>query len=900
MAIFTAVATAIGTAIGLGSFGVSLLAAGLSTGAQFLLQKYVNRPKKRTYAAFKSEREFGGDVPRQGNFGVTAQRGHYVRYFKWGAGDAFNADVIILSDGWCDGLEPFIILDGKRVNLITKPLIGSEIQHFGIEGFETLTSIRYYDGRPGQQADAKLIADTGGDPSTDPADNIAGRFNGSDKGTNMAYVIFERQYSSAWEREPDPVWMHRGLRCHDSREAGHDANDPSTWAFTKNPAVQRVTYLIGAVRGVLSGRVMLGMGKPLSHIDVASHIVAANVADEQRQAGGGTINRYETNIIVQGDDDHSEMLKEFDDGLAGYGVNRNGLASIVVGAPQVPVFDITDDDIMIESDIVHTPRRPSDELYNHLTGQFTSIESLFEPESLTPVRVNADFAADKQINQTSYDFLQVTDPDIAQYLLNIRYRQNRKGGSASFALPLSKAFQLNAGDWVTWRGATWMVASKDGPQISLQETGADIYLEAGIAPGPVVVPPAVPVNPSVLSTVEGFAVEVGAVQGAGDVQSPSLRFSWTPPDDPTITDVVIKYWSTANPSQTFTAVQPAPEAGELITTANVEPGRIYRAQATIVTVPDRFRTFTANVTTASATPARTLELDLAQVRDAVEEPLRRHFNDIESIQIELGRLALAQLGVDVQSEAFRQELKTRVGDAEASIVEERETRVSETGALAVTSLVLQATLGNVSTALSEESATRATETEALTQQATTLSTEIDDLEAAVVDESAARTNGDNAISQQITTTRAALEGDINANATATNALQTQVTTIDGQVAVNTNAVQSVRAELEGAFAEGLVEFEAVAGPTGVAARLAVRVRSAVSGNFVESGIFIDVFPDQTTQIVMLADRFVLTDGSDENLPFVFENGRARLNVVDAGTINAGLFDLREPGAGILG
>ena len=287
MAIFTALAVAI-TGAAIGSFAVTLVATALSVGAQYLISKYTNRKKKRKYTAFKSDKEYGGDVPRQGVFGIGVLPGHFVDYFKWGSGNKYNADVIVLSDGWCDGLEQKIILDGKFINLVAKPIIGNETEHWALAGYENLTSIRFYDGRPNQQADQKLIADTGGNVSTDPDDNVAGAWNGSDVGTNICYLIFEKKYHKSWKSDPQIKWILRGLRCFDFRKdsvnagGSHELGNAATYEYTKNPAVQRGAYLLGAVNGLISGRTLIGMGKPASHIDVSAHINAANVADQQR------------------------------------------------------------------------------------------------------------------------------------------------------------------------------------------------------------------------------------------------------------------------------------------------------------------------------------------------------------------------------------------------------------------------------------------------------------------------------------------------------------------------------------------------------------------------------------------------------------------------------------------
>jgi len=822
MPIFTAIATSIVVGLGsaafaattLGTFLVTAISAGLSTGVSFLVNKYFNRQKKRSYGAFKSHREYGGDIPRQGHFGITAQKGHFVRGFKWGAGNKYNTVVLALSDGWCDGLEPYIIMDGERLDLVAKPAIDGEAQHWGIDGFEDLTSIRYYDGRPGQVADAKLISDTGGSASTVIADNVDDAWNGTDIGTNTTYLIFEKLYSDRWQRVPDITWVGRGLRCYDFRlddtisggGGTHRLDDPATWQYTNNAIVQRANYLLGTVKGIVSGRTLIGMGKPVSHLDVNAHIIGSNVCDELRFVEGENIKRYQCNLIAQGSDDHSEILKEFDDAVAGYGLTRSGLASIIVGAPQVPVLEITDDMIIGSGEIIYQPRKPASELYNILTGQFTSPEGLFTPASLTPVKVNSDIAADKQINQVAYNFLQVLDPRIAQYLLNIRYRQNRLGGSVSLFLMAFVAVQLNAGDWVTWRGKTWLVGMKAGASFNLSETSADIYQEAGIDAGPVVIPPTTPSNPSVLSTVQGFNAVAGIIQGDGIDQTPVLRFTWTPPDDPTITAVVIRYYDVTNINEIFEVQSASPESGSLTTSEHIESNRIYIVRATIRTIPDRLKTYTALATTA-ATPRKSRAVTLAELTGEVTEAREFAFAEIRDLKDRL-----MQFGHDVaQTNIIQLEkldaLEVKAGGARASITQTRKVAVTDKLAFAA--------------------------------QITTVQSNVGDVAGDVVTLNQTVTTNEQATATAITNLTAALD-DVN-------------------------------------LAEGLLKFEAVAAPTGVTSRIAIFTKATAGDAFAEAGIYIDSTAVEggatESSILLLADKTTISNPDDPNSSVQFVDGK---------------------------
>ena len=609
MAIFTAIGLAIAGTATISLFGAavsvaSLIAGGLALATQLALS-YLNRPKKRAYSAVQGQIQFGADVPTNAVFGMSKVKGQRVFYAKYGSGNKFNAEVFALANGWCDGLEPEIFFYGERHTLVSRPIIGNEAAHYGVDGFGSLVSIRFYDGRPGQGADTKLVADTA---------NLGKTWKATSTGAGICYVVVERVWDEALFKHgrPEFEFVLRGLREYDPRfddtsggTGSQRLSDPSTWVWTENPAIHRLNYLLG-VKGLVSGRTLIGAGKSIAAIDLASHIASANVCDTMM----GDRKTYACSVYAEAADDHTELLREFEDSMAGYGMNRYGLSGVLAGAPQIAVMDIGPADLRAGEGRQVSYRKSAFNLINSLSGQFTCKASHWKPESLKTITVNADVSTDGRKREGGNDFLQVTDPDIAQYLLNIRYRQQRKGGSAS--IPVSRRVGLNAplGSWVTFDGRTWLVTghgfdAKLRFTLQLAETGADIYDDEDIQPGPIIIPPVAPTNPSLLSTVQNFNVEVGLRDGPDGYEIPTLRFTWTPPADPTITTVRFEYFAGVDPSGAtiFRDQCDDPEAGEYETSKDIVPSIAHTARATIRTVPDRLKTWTPWKTTATATGA---------------------------------------------------------------------------------------------------------------------------------------------------------------------------------------------------------------------------------------------------------------------------------------------------------
>ncbi|ATE84665.1 tail fiber protein J [Sinorhizobium phage phi2LM21] len=854
MAIFSGLGALISGAL----FGGSLLAAkliggALAFGAQLGLNKLTNKQqKKQKFTAVQGEVQMGGDVPVDALLGTGKTRGQRAYYAKWGKGNKVNADVFILGNGWSDGLENHVYFYGEKKNLIARPLIGGEVAHLGVEGFGDLVSIRFYDGRPGQPVDQKLVNDTAGLGKVwKPTSRLSG----------LTYVVVERRYdSSKFDKgRPEFEWVLRGLREYDptkdSTVAGGNGpqrlSDPSTWTHTLNPAIHRLNYQLG-LRGLRSGRTLIGEGKSLGQLDLSSYFVAINYCRTLRK--GKPI--YQCSLWVNSETDHTEALSAFDDAMAGYGLNRRGLSGVVVGAPQIPVLEITEKDIPADRPKPRQPRKSAFDLFNHLSGQFTSPEAMWNPESLKPIVVNADVAADKRARQTAIDFLQVSDADIAQYLLNVRYRQNRKGGTAT--VPVSRRVGLKAmeGEWVSYLGKVWMISEWRCDEdlrftFVLTEAGADIYDDGDIDPGPIVVPPTPPINPSQLFTVQNFDVHAGMIQGGNGFDVPALEFVWDPPDDPTITDVLFVY-RIDGAAEEFADQCAEPEGGRYRTTKNVISEKAYVARATIKTNPDRLRNFTPWRTTSTITGSLNVQIGLGQVRDDVKDRFEELQGEFDGVWRRLEELTAAFSLDGAVGEIKRQELKAAVGDAFAQIVTEQRVRASQDEALSQLYTALTATVGNNLARLITEETARATADSALSSRIVSLNAEVDGNLARLATEEQARATADSALSSSIT---------------------------------------GVSADVNGRFAGGLVKFEAAADQSGVTSRFSVMLRANLASAFKDSGFYIEIYSEGgvlKSRFAVKADQFVIWNGgSNAFLPIVIENGELKLNIANIGLVRSG-------------
>jgi hypothetical protein len=198
----------------------------------------------------------------------------------------------------------------------------------------------------------------------------------------------------------------------------------------------------------------------------------------------------------------------------------------------------------------------------------------------------------------------------------------------------------------------------------------------------------------------------------------------------------------------------------------------------------------------------------------------------------------------------RTKISAEVGEAKASIIEERIVRVSADEALAQVSTELSASLGTVSANLTNEATVRATKDTALAQDITILNANIGTANAAIATEVSARATADSAI------------------VTTANALSATVGDITAQ---------------------GLVKFTLAATPAGVDARFSVSIRANTGAAYKDAGFFLELYTTggvQRSRFAVLADQFVVTDGATNTLPMVYEGGVLKLQNIRVNSLDA--------------
>jgi hypothetical protein len=180
------------------------------------------------------------------------------------------------------------------------------------------------------------------------------------------------------------------------------ATDQSTWSFNasfldqgNNPALQVLAQQIG---WRINGKLSVGAGTPISRINLASYITAANLCDEAVMTASGTTQKRYTCAGVFGEDTDSDS-KLTALAVACNGALRDGggkLSFIVrhndLGAPDV---DLTDDDAIGPG--TWEPVPDLTEAYNVVRGRYCdpSPNSLYQLVDYPEVRLDSPDGVDR-------------------------------------------------------------------------------------------------------------------------------------------------------------------------------------------------------------------------------------------------------------------------------------------------------------------------------------------------------------------------------------------------------------------------------------------------------------------------------------------------------------------------
>lgn len=286
------------------------------------------------------------------------------------------------------GAKPGQTLDGLILDGEEAPIGETAHEDYGfpIGGrFEGYAWIKYYDGS--QTAADPMLIDKYGDYPDRP-------WTVEMIGTGLCYAIvtflYNREVFSAF---PGLRFVMGGIPLYDPRRDSsvggmgtHRWDDESTWQQTENLAV--LVYNI--MRGIdLGGGHIWGGRVPAEDLPLATWWAAMNTADvlieiEEPPVLDKSEPQYRGGYEVFVDDEPASVIETLMRGSMGKLAEIGGVWKIRLGGPGLPVYFVTDDDIIITEEEVNTPFSAEDEVYNAVHGKYPDPDMLWEPREAPP------------------------------------------------------------------------------------------------------------------------------------------------------------------------------------------------------------------------------------------------------------------------------------------------------------------------------------------------------------------------------------------------------------------------------------------------------------------------------------------------------------------------------------
>ncbi|HYE70606.1 MAG TPA: phage tail protein [Aquabacterium sp.] len=256
-----------------------------------------------------------------------------------------------------------------------------------------------------------------------------------------AYVVLQmtRDDVAFFQGPPQAVTtICKGIKAYDPRLdttngglGSHRRTDPSTWAWTENPALLTRWYLTGGSvhnTGETTRLIRYGLKEPDSRIDDALVAAAANICDETLSGANatpaGSATRYKCGFEFSTGETHRAILQELLDSMAGTLVQQHGKWRMYAGAFDAPLHSFDEEDLTGELEVSDTTE--GTDRYNAVSAIYFDAAQGYA-EATTQFRTDSAYETQDggQRITREIDLRAVTDVYQAQRLAEIELRKSR-------------------------------------------------------------------------------------------------------------------------------------------------------------------------------------------------------------------------------------------------------------------------------------------------------------------------------------------------------------------------------------------------------------------------------------------------------------------------------------------
>lgn len=353
--------------------------------------------------------------------------------------------VTYLSEGPVNRITK-VFAGGREVHSV--PLVHgvrTPIPSFNISGGDRLF-LTFYDGRPSQVSDPRLIAE------------FPGEWSANKRGVGVAYVVAEIWYDSDIQQIPPSLSYEVEGACFYDRRFDTTAggagsqrfNDPATWVYTTNPAVMLDHYMLSRRYEAVK---VFGIGLSADQVPFDEFVALANLCDENVAIKvGGTQKRYEANGYLFADRSFKDTIKDLCRAMGARPADFGGRIGILDNQPKSPVMELTEQDVLEGTKDQYRPKSSYSELHNGVTGTFINPSQNYQPTDF-PRITNAVWEEQDggQQKLDVIDFEMEVSQERAERLATNYIQAKRRQARLSGTYKL-RAIQLEQGDWFVRSG----------------------------------------------------------------------------------------------------------------------------------------------------------------------------------------------------------------------------------------------------------------------------------------------------------------------------------------------------------------------------------------------------------------------------------------------------------------
>ncbi len=394
--------------------------------------------------------------------------------------------------------------------------------------------VKFYDGSQ-TVADPFMLATFGADPDYPwTADMV---------GTGVPYGLFTFRFNrERFSQVPKVICEFDGIPLYDPRldtsvggTGSHRWADPATWEQTTNPQVHKYNILRGLT--LPDGNIWGGEAAE-EDLPLSNWFAAMNVCDVV--ADGEATAQYQAGLEVAVDQAPADIIDELDKACSGQTVEMGGIWKTRTGGPGLPVYYLTDDDIIVTKEQSFDPFPGLEATYNGVQATYPEPDSFWATKDAPP-RYNATYETEDQ-NRRLVAALQlpaVSNSDQVQRLMEAYIKEERRFRRHNIFLPPDAAI-LEPLDTVSWTSTRNGYVAKEfevsqiedhlsncNQAIAIRERDNADYdwvsgdmLPTSVAPSGR--------TPPAAQTVPGFALAATTVKDAASVdRRPAVQLSWT-------------------------------------------------------------------------------------------------------------------------------------------------------------------------------------------------------------------------------------------------------------------------------------------------------------------------------------------------------------------------------------